>query len=172
MEAKDMETKPLLSTMEGNLKKWRGGGHSERTYLLLFALAILAMVLVGIKVASSAPLPQGGQQQGGWHHGPAMGPEQELGWLSDKLKLTADQKSKIQPILEEEHKQLSALHADTSLSREEKQAKFKQIRTSAYDQINPLLTEQQQATLKQLQQHGMKGQHQKGSDESAAPQSQ
>ena len=170
-----MNTKPLLSTMDGDLKKWRMGGRSERTYLLLFALAILAMVLLGIKVASSAPFPQAGQQQG-WHHGPgAMGPEQELGWLSDKLKLTPDQKSKIQPILEEEHKQLSALHADTSLSREEKQAKFKQIHTSAYDQINPILTEQQQATLKQLQQQreqGMKARHQNGSEQSTAPQSQ
>jgi periplasmic protein CpxP/Spy len=164
------------SLMDDDLKKWRVGGRSERTYLLLFALAIVAMVLLGIKVASSAPFPQAGQQQGGWHHGPGpMGPEQELGWLSDKLKLTPDQKSKIQPILEDEHKQLSALHADTSLSREEKQAKFKQIHTSAYDQINPILTEQQQATLKQLQQQrgqGMKARHQNGSDESAAPQSQ
>jgi periplasmic protein CpxP/Spy len=170
-----MNNKPQLSMMEGDLKKWRGGGRSERTYLLLFALAILAMVLVGIKVVSSAPLPQAGEHQGG-HRGPgAMGPEQELGWLSDKLKLTEDQKAKIKPILEDEHKQMAALREDTSLSREEKQAKFKQIHTSAYDQINPILTEQQQATLKQLQQQrqqGMKARHQNGGGESAAPQNQ
>jgi len=170
-----MNTKPALSMMDGDLKKWRAGGRSERTYLLLFVLAILAMVLLGIKVGSSAPLPQAGEHQG-WHRGPGqMGPEQELGWLSDKLKLTPDQKSKIQPILEEEHKQLSALREDTSLSREEKRAKFKQIHTNAYDQINPILTEQQQATLKQLQQQreqGMKAHHQNGGGESAAPQNQ
>ena len=170
-----MNTKPLLTMMDGDLKKWRTGGRSERTYLLLFALAILAMVLLGIKVASSAPFPQAGQQQS-WHHGPgAMGPEQELGWLSDKLKLSDDQKAKIKPILEDEHKQLSALREDTSLAREEMHAKFKQIRTNAYDQINPILTEQQQATLKQLQQQrqqGMKARHQNGSGESATPQSQ
>ena len=170
-----MNTKPVLSMMDGDLKKWRAGGCSERTHLLLFAFAILAMVLLGIKVASSAPFPQAGQQQG-WHHGPGqMGPEQELGWLSDKLKLTDDQKAKIKPILEDEHKQLSALREDTSLSREDKHAKAKQIHTSAYDQINPILTEQQQATLKQLQQQrqqGMKARHQNGSGESATPQSQ
>jgi len=170
-----MNTKPLRSMTDGDLKKWRAGGRNERTYLLLFALAILAMVLVGIKVASSVPFPQAGENQG-WHHGPGqMGPEQELGWLSDKLKLTDDQKSKIKPILEDEHKQLSTLRADTSLSREEKHAKFRQIHANAYDQINPILTEQQQATLKQLQQQrhqGMKGRHQNGSEESAAPQSQ
>ena len=170
-----MNTKPLLSMTDGDLKKWRTGGRNERTYLLLLALAILGMMLVGIKVASSAPFPQAGQQQG-WHHGPGpMGPEQQLGWLSDQLKLTDDQKAKIKPILEDEHKQLSALRGDTSLSREEKQAKFKQIHTSAYEQINPILTEQQQATLKQIQQQreqGMKARHQNGSSESVTPQSQ
>jgi Spy/CpxP family protein refolding chaperone len=79
-------------------------------------------------------------------------------------------RAKIQPLLEDEHKQLAALRENTSLSREEKQAKFKQIHT--YDQIKPILTEQQQATLKQLQQqreHGMKA---RPRGESSAPQSQ
>lgn len=170
-----MNSKSLLSMMDDDLKKWRTGGRSERIYLLLLTLAILAVVLIGIKVAWSAPFPQTGEHQG-WHHGPgSMGPEQELGWLSDKLKLTDDQKSKIQPLLEDEHKQLTALRENTSLSRAEKQAKFKQIHTSTYDQINPILTEQQQATLKQLQQQReqkMKARQQNGNGESPAPQSQ
>src|SRR6516162_2877377 len=110
-----MNSKPLLSMQDDELKKWREGGRSERTLLLLLALAIVAMVLIGIKVASSAPLPQAGQHQG-WHHGPGpMGPEQELGWLSDKLQLTDDQKAKIKPLIEDEHKQLTALREDSSL---------------------------------------------------------
>ena len=147
-----MNSKPLPSLQDDHLKKWREGGRSERTFLLLFALAILAIVLIAAKVASSAPLPQSNQQQG-WHHGPAaMGPEQELGWFSDKLKLTDDQKSKIKPLIEDEHKQLTALREDSSLSREEKRAKFRQIHTSTFDQIRPLLTEQQEATLQQMEQ--------------------
>jgi Spy/CpxP family protein refolding chaperone len=168
-----MKSKSLLSMMDDDLKKWRAGGRSERTYLLP-TLAILAVILFGIKVAPPALFAQTGGP--GWHRGPGpMGPEQELGWLSDKLELTDAQKSKIRPLLEDEHKQLTALPENTSLSREERQAKFKQIHTSTYDQINPILTEQQQATLKQLQQQrgqGMKARHQNGSDESAAPQSQ
>jgi Spy/CpxP family protein refolding chaperone len=155
-----MNSKPLLSTTDDDLKQWRDGGRSERTLLLLLALAILALVLIGIKVASSAPLPQAGPepsrfragQRQGWHRGPGpMGPEQELGWLSDRLKLTDDQKAKIKPLIEDEHKQLTALREDTSQSREEKRAKFKQIHASTYDQIRPLLTEPQQATLKQME---------------------
>jgi periplasmic protein CpxP/Spy len=170
-EAQNMKSKSLLSMTNDDLKEWRAGGRSGRTYLLPLTLAMLAVTLLGIKVASSAPLGQTGGP--GWHRGPGpMGPEQELGWLSDKLKLTDAQKSKIQPLLEDEHKQLTALRENTSLSREERQAQFKQIHTSTYDQINPILTEQQQTTLKQLQQqreHGMKA---RPSSESPAPQSQ
>ncbi len=141
-----MKSKSLLSMMDDDLKKWRAGGRSERTYLLPPTLAILAVILFGIKVAPPALFAQTGGP--GWHRGPGpMGPEQELGWLSDKLELTDAQKSKIQPLLEDEHKQLTALRENTSLSREERQAKFKQIHTSTYDQINPILTEQQQATV-------------------------
>jgi Spy/CpxP family protein refolding chaperone len=168
-----MNSKPLLSSTNDDLKKWREGGRSEKTLLLLFALAILAMVLIGIKVASSAPFPQAGQHQG-WHHGPGpMGPEQELGWLSDKLQLTDDQKAKIKPLIEDEHKQLTALREDSSLSREEKQGKFRQIRTSTYDQIRPILSEQQQATLKQMEeqrQQAMKARQGKGGQAPTSPQ--
>jgi Spy/CpxP family protein refolding chaperone len=168
-----MNNRPLLSMTDDNLKKWREGGRSERTLLLLFALAILTVVLIGIKVASSAPLPQAGQHPG-WRQGPGpMGPEQELGWLSDKLKLTDDQKSKIKPLIEDEHKQLTALREDSSMSREEKHAKFRQIRTSTYDQIRPILTEQQQATLQQIEQERqqrMKARQGKGEQPPAPPQ--
>ena len=160
-----MSSKPLISTTDDNLKKWREGGRSERTLLLLFALAILSMMAVGIRVALSTPLPQAAQHPGG-HHGPGMmGPEQELGWLSDKLQLTDDQKAKIKPLIEDEHKQLKALREDTSLSREEKHAKFRQIHTSTYDQIRSLLTEPQQATLKQMEEQReqrMKARQEKG----------
>ena len=103
-----------------------------------------------------------------------MGPEQELGWLSDKLKLTDDQKAKIKPLIEDEHKQLTALREDSSLSREEKHAKSRQIHASTYDQIRPMLTEQQQATLKQMEeqrQQGMKAWQGKGG-QAPAPQQQ
>jgi protein CpxP len=168
-----MSIKPLPSMTHDKLKKWREGGRRERILFLLLALAILAALSIGIKVALSAPVPQAGQQQG-WHRGPGqMGPEQELGWLSDRLKLTDDQKSKIKPLIEDEHKQLTALQEDSSLSREEKRAKFSQIHSSLFDQIRPMLTEQQQATLQQIQQQRdqrVKGRQRKGGQPPAPPQ--
>jgi protein CpxP len=170
-----MNGKPLLSMTDDDLKQWRERGRSDKTYFLVFTLVILAVVLIGIKVASSAPFPQAGQHQG-WHRGPGQqGPEQELGWLSDNLKLTDDQKAKIKPLIEDEHKQLTALREDSSLSREEKRAKFRQIRTSTFDQIRPILTEQQRSTLQQIQQQReqrMKARQQKSGGESPAPQNE
>ncbi len=146
-----MNSKPLSLSNKGGLDKWRAGGRSDRTFLLLFALAIAALVLLAAKVASSAPVPQAGGDPG-WHRGMGPpGPEQQLGWLSDNLKLTDDQKAKIKPILEDQQKQMTALREDSSLSREEKHAKFRQIHTATFDQIRPILTEEQQAKLKQME---------------------
>jgi len=74
-----------------------------------------------------------------------------LAWLRDKLTLTDDQNSKIKPILEDEHNQLMALRENSSLSRQEQWAKFGEIHASTFDRILPILTDQQQATLKQIQ---------------------
>jgi Spy/CpxP family protein refolding chaperone len=160
------------TTTDNTLQDWRMGGRRQRTKFVLFTLAMLAMVLLAIRIASSAPLPQAGEH-GNWHKGArGHGPEQQLAWLSDKLKLTDDQKSQIKPILEDEHKQLAALREDSSLSREQKHAKFREVHTSTFDKIRPLLTEQQQATLQQIQtqrEERMKARRQKDG-ESSAPQ--
>src|SRR5437763_17200552 len=92
-----------------SLQNWRMGGRRQRAKFVLFTLAMLAVLLLAIRIASSAPLPQAGEH-GNWHNGArGHGPEQRLAWLSDKLKLTDDQKSQIKRILEDEHKQLAAL---------------------------------------------------------------
>ncbi len=172
-ETKTMNTPPVFSLAnDNNLKKWRAGGRSQRTTLLLFTLAIVIMLLLAIRIASSAPFPQTDEHPSG-HAGPrSQGAEQRLAWLSDKLTLTDDQKSKIKPILEDEHKQLMALREDSSLSRQEKWAKFGEIHASTFDRMRPILTDQQQATLKQIQEQReqrRKARRQRGS-ESSGPQ--
>jgi Spy/CpxP family protein refolding chaperone len=145
-----MNTHPRLSlTNENHLQEWRSEGRGQKTKVLLLILAALAMVWVAIKIASSAPLPlmADDERRGTMRHGP----EQQLDWLSQRLKLTGDQKSRIKPILENEHKQLAALRGDSSLSRQEKRSKFRQIRSNALDEIRPLLTEEQRARLDEIQ---------------------
>ena len=142
------------TTSDYSLQNWRMGGCRQRAKFVLFTLAMLAVLLLAIRIASSAPLPQAGEH-GNWHNGArGHGPEQRLAWLSDKLKLTDDQKSQIKPILEDEHKQLAALREDSSLSREQKRAKFREIHTSTFDKIRPILTDQQQATCSRFRPSG------------------
>src|SRR3989442_430224 len=151
MSAKLAQSTNSDNSLQNCLQNWRTGGRLPKAKFVLFTLAMLAILLLAIRIASSAPLPQAGEH-GNWHDGArGHGPEQRLAWLSDKLKLTDDQRSQIKPILEDEHKQLAALREDSSLSREQKRAKFREIHTSTFDKIRPILTDQQQATLQQIQ---------------------
>lgn len=87
---------------------------------------------------------------------PAEGsPENHLKMLSEKLSLTDDQKTRMKPILQDEAQQMKAVRDDTSLSDAQKHAKMRAIHESFHDQINGVLTPEQQAKWKQMKQEAM-----------------
>jgi Spy/CpxP family protein refolding chaperone len=67
--------------------------------------------------------------------------------LSSELNLTDDQKTQLKPVLQSEVKQLKAVHDDTSLSPDQKEAKMKEIHEGAKGQIGSILTPEQQQKL-------------------------
>lgn len=73
--------------------------------------------------------------------------QERLQHLSSELNLTEDQKAKIRPILQNEVSQIKTVHADTSMSAGDKEARIKDIHTSAKSQINEILTPDQQKKL-------------------------
>lgn len=73
--------------------------------------------------------------------------QQKLQHLSSELNLTEDQKTKIKPILQNEAGQLKGVNNDSSLSSADKQAKMKEIHASASQQMNEILTPDQQQKL-------------------------
>ena len=75
---------------------------------------------------------------GGWHHG------NPLDRISESLNLTADQKTKVQPILDQAKPQLAAIHQDAM-------QKSKTVMDSTMSQIRPLLTPDQQKKLDDIQ---------------------
>jgi Spy/CpxP family protein refolding chaperone len=77
--------------------------------------------------------------------------EQHLQVLSEKLNLTDDQKAKLKPILQDQMQQMKAVREDSSLSEDQRRAKMKSIHESLHDQINAVLTPEQQAKFKQMQ---------------------
>ena len=76
---------------------------------------------------------------------------EKLNQLTLELRLTAQQKQQILPIVQKEIPQLEALKKDTTLSKEKKIEKLKEIGGSIDAKITPLLNPQQQATFKKMQ---------------------
>lgn len=70
--------------------------------------------------------------------------KQRMTELSEHLNLTEEQKKAIEPIIANEIKEIQALRADTTLSREEKIEKMKAIRQTTKEEINKVLTPEQQ----------------------------
>ena len=64
--------------------------------------------------------------------------------LGEELQLTDAQKEKLMPQLRDEGEKMRALWADTKLSREEKMAKFKELRELASAKTKAILTPEQQ----------------------------
>jgi Spy/CpxP family protein refolding chaperone len=89
--------------------------------------------------------------------------------MRKSLSLTDDQVAKIRPILQERNKQLEDLRAQSSLPQGEARAKAREIRKSARQQIDQILTPEQREKQKAMR----RGNRAKGSGESGqAPQSQ
>ncbi|MGA2171954.1 MAG: hypothetical protein ABSG82_02930 [Sedimentisphaerales bacterium] len=88
------------------------------------------------------------------------GPQNRLAMLAEKLNLTDAQKTAIKPILAAEVNDIKAVHQDSSLSKEQKQAKVADIRDASDKKINAILTPEQQAKWAQLKEQA-KGEHHK-----------
>lgn len=73
--------------------------------------------------------------------------QQKLQRLSSELNLTEDQKAKIKPILQNEVAQAKTARDDSTMSTDAKQAKMKDIHASAQQQMNEILTPDQQQKL-------------------------
>lgn len=142
---------------ESQLVGWRQGGRGESRIVFCFATVVFTLIAVSLlflpaQRAFPAPLPQTGEQGGGYHGGAHMRGHNELGYLSKALNLTNQQKAQIKPILQDQRKAMMSLRQDTSLSRQERMSKFMAIRKQTMDKIRPILTSEQQTKLQQMEQ--------------------
>ncbi len=114
-------------------------------------IAILAVLIFGGAVAFAAPAPDS-NSPAHRNRGPAaQRPARDfLQELSEKLNLTDAQKAAIKPILATEVNEIKAVHQDSSLSAEQKQAKIKEIRDNNREKINTLLTPDQQKIFAEM----------------------
>jgi Spy/CpxP family protein refolding chaperone len=106
----------------------------KRNVLTLVAAGAIA--LGGFMVVQAQPGPGGG---GHWH-GRGFG----LQRITEKLDLTSDQQTKVQPIIDGAKPQIAAIH-------QEAMQKTKAVMDSTLSQIRPLLTPDQQKKLDDIQ---------------------
>ena len=103
---------------------------------VLTLVAVGAIALGGFVVVQAQPGPGG---SGGWH-GHGFG----LQRITEKLNLTSDQQTKVQPIIDGAKPQIAAIH-------QEAMQKMKTVMDSTVSQIRPLLTPDQQKKLDDIQ---------------------
>ena len=129
---------------------------SRKFSIAVFLLAFAAGLMIGqpSHALQTAPAAQEHGAMGGSPMGP-MTPEARLKMLTEKLNLTEDQQAKLKPILEDEGKQMKALHDDTSLAAADKRSKMMEVHDSSTEKINAVLTADQQTKWKQMKQEMM-----------------
>lgn len=88
-------------------------------------------------------------------------PEKRLMRMSKSLDLTEEQKAKIKPILDEEVVKVKAILEDSSLNRDQKRDKIRQLHVATYELIKPVLTQEQQKKHEDMR-ASAKGWHKKG----------
>ena len=109
----------------------------------LIALTTAVALSLGISavVAAQEPDETGPSQH---RHGEMALRRNPLEKLPERLNLTADQKTKVQPILDQAKPQIQAIH-------QEAMQKMKTVMDNTMAQIRPLLTPEQQQKLDTMQ---------------------
>jgi len=136
---------------------------------IYFAIAMTAMLLFsmgafarGSQKAQSAQEHSGAGQGQGAGEGRGQGmmtPEAMLDHMTKELNLTDDQQAKLKPIIEEHLKQANEIRQDTSLSREDRHTKMKQLHEDMISQARPILNPDQQKKLDEMLSRHANGQN-------------
>ena len=123
-----------------------------------------AIVAIGLMFAAMPALAQeGGQGEGGGHHrGRMMSPEERTEHLTQALNLSDDQKSKVLSIFQDAQKQMEAVRSDSSLSRDERWSKMREIHQNTTTQIKGTLNPDQAKKFDEMQQRMEERREQRG----------
>ena len=126
----------------------------KQCLLVLLAAGLISITAPFAAAQASNDSPPNNQQpaqgNGGWHHGPPD-PAQRTQELTKKLKLTSDQQTKVQDILQSEHSRMESLRQDTSLSQQDRRTKMMDIHKTGDAQIRALLDSNQQKKWDEMQ---------------------
>jgi hypothetical protein len=108
---------------------------------------------------------EGGPSKGGGHrHGRMMSPEERTEHLTKALSLSDDQKGKVLSILQDEQKQMEGVRSDSSLSRDDRWSKMREIHQNTTTQIKGALNPDQAKKFDEMQQRMEEHREQRGNN--------
>jgi Spy/CpxP family protein refolding chaperone len=117
--------------------------NSKRKYpWILTLLLAVPMPAASVPAAKYQGGGYGGRQGDGGRRAP-MSPDERLKRMTKDFNLTADQQSKIKPILADEQKKMDDLRSDSSVDRQTMRGKMMQIHQDSNDQVRALLDDMQ-----------------------------
>lgn len=106
--------------------------------IVLLAAGTLAL---GAFAQQPAPAQGGGQGQPMARHMPSV--DDQMATMTSKLGLSADQQTKIKPILQDQHDQMQALMSDQSLSQQDRKTKAQGVHQATVAKVNDVLNDDQ-----------------------------
>ena len=127
---------------------------SKRQCTWLFAFLLAVPFIAGGPAAAQnqgGGDGPGGQMGRGGRRGP-MSPDDRLKQMTKDLNLTADQQTKIKPILEAQQQKMQDLRNDNTGDRQSMRGKMRQIQEDTNMQIRDLLDDKQKETFDKQEQ--------------------
>jgi Spy/CpxP family protein refolding chaperone len=121
---------------------------------ILALLLALPMMAAGVAAAQYQGGGYGGGQGGGGRRGP-MSPDDQLKRMTKEFNLTANQQTKIKPILVDEQKKMEDVRNDSSVDRQTMRGKMMRIRQDSNDQVRALLDDKQKEKFDKQEQERM-----------------
>ncbi len=118
------------------------------------AITFLQVALAVTALALPSFAQSGGEadRKGGRHgHMGMPSVEDHVKHLTKELNLTEDQQAKVKSILEEQHKQIASLRQDSTLSPEDRRAKFQEIHQKTSQEIREALNKDQQSKFDEVE---------------------
>ena len=118
----------------------------NRRIALVALCSLLTAGTTGVALAQPFAMMAAAQGGGGGGRRPGV----TLDALTTRLKLTPEQQEKIKPILADRDTQMTALRGDQSASQDDRRAKMMKLRNDTNDKINAVLTDDQKAEFKKM----------------------
>ena len=121
----------------------------KKLFLTIALAGFVAAPLAFAEDAATNPAPASGAAAPAQEGHRNYNPEERLKKMKETLSLTDDQVTKIKAIFAADADKMKALRDDSSLSQDDRRSKFQELRKGQQEQINAVLTPDQQTKWKE-----------------------